>query len=253
MREKVKMCGLYEVINSFTGTRYVGSSSDIISRFHGHRSALRLGKHKNGRLQNAWNKYGKEAFVFEVICLTSESDKIPVEQRLLDGAFGSGEDLYNISPVADGGLTGRKHTEESKQKISEKATGRKLSEEHKRKIAEGGRGRKHSEETKAKMSASNKGVIRSPETLKRMSEAQMGKKRSQESIEKRKATMTGRPPNRSNLGKKASSETRLKLSLAHKGRPHSPEHVANQAASLRRVHAIKRFLASERSAIACLI
>lgn len=253
VKVKVKICGLYEIINSFTGIRYVGSSSNILHRFHTHRSALKLGKHENAYLQNAWNKYGEEAFVFEIICETTEDNKRVSEQRLLDGAMVSGEKLYNISPIADGGMTGRRHTEESKRKMSEKAKGRKLSEERCRQIAETSRGRKHSEETKAKISAGNKGVLRSVETLRRMSEAQMGKKRSKQAILKWKVTMAGREPTRSNLGKKASLETRLKMSASHRGRPHTPEHVAKVTASACRTRAIKRFLASEQSSITCLI
>jgi hypothetical protein len=66
---------------------------------------------------------------------------------------------------------GRKHTEESKAKISAgnkgKLKGRKLTEEHKAKIS--WKGRKHSLETRLKMSVSAKGKTFSDETRAKMS------------------------------------------------------------------------------------
>ena len=59
-------------------------------------------------------------------------------------------------------MYGRKHTEESKKKISEKRKG---------KYSGGFTGHHHSEETKRKLSAMFKGKIVSEETRKRMSEA----------------------------------------------------------------------------------
>jgi hypothetical protein len=53
---------------------------------------------------------------------------------------------------------GKKHSEETKQKIREKAIGRKLSEEVKEKIGKAGKGRKHSEIAKKKIGLANKGM-----------------------------------------------------------------------------------------------
>lgn len=77
-----------------------------------------------------------------------------------------------------------KHTEESKEKLRQFRTGMKLSEEHKRKIGEAGKGNKrclgykHTQETKDKVSKSLKGNKRwssnpnvSEEERKRRSEA----------------------------------------------------------------------------------
>ena len=51
---------------------------------------------------------------------------------------------------------GRKHTEETKRKMSENNIGKKLSEETKRKIGESNTGQKRSEEAKKKMSEARK-------------------------------------------------------------------------------------------------
>lgn len=63
-------------------------------------------------------------------------------------------------------MWGRKHSEETKKIMSEKAIGRKLSEETRRKISEVQTGKKlkpHSEETKRKISIANTGKIRTKE------------------------------------------------------------------------------------------
>jgi hypothetical protein len=51
---------------------------------------------------------------------------------------------------------GKKHSEETKKKISESHKGKILSEEHKRKLSESHKGKKFSEETKQKMSEATK-------------------------------------------------------------------------------------------------
>lgn len=98
---------------------------------------------------------------------------------------------------------GKRHTEETKQKISEKHKGRIFSSEHRRRIGEakkdasfykdpeykekqrlGRLGKKHSIETRMKMSLSQTadkhpmyGKLHSDETKKKMSESRTGKKR----------------------------------------------------------------------------
>ena len=72
---------------------------------------------------------------------------------------------------------GRKHTNKSKQKISNTKTGIKLSKEHKNKISKsliGNKrtlGYKHSKETKKRMSESSKGVIFTKEHREKISKA----------------------------------------------------------------------------------
>lgn len=43
---------------------YIGSSQDVYSRKSSHLSKLKLKKHPNKYMQNVYNKYGKENFVF---------------------------------------------------------------------------------------------------------------------------------------------------------------------------------------------
>jgi len=67
------MCGIYTITNKIDNKIYVGYSINCFKRFSEHKSLLVNNKHKNDHLQNAWNKYGKENFVFEIL---EECDKV---------------------------------------------------------------------------------------------------------------------------------------------------------------------------------
>lgn len=63
----MKKCGIYSITQISTGKRYIGSSVNIKRRWYSHKSALRRNIADNIHLQNAWNKYGSEDFIFEII------------------------------------------------------------------------------------------------------------------------------------------------------------------------------------------
>lgn len=118
-------CGVYQIRNTVNGKRYVGSASSaggIQARFKAHRNALKRGDHKNEHLLRAWRKYGAEAFVFEPLLICASEDCLMYEQFALDtGLF-----EYNICPTAENVL-GRRHSEETKAKISAAHRGKKFS------------------------------------------------------------------------------------------------------------------------------
>ena len=148
--------GIYRIINSSNGKCYVGSSIDINRRRLEHFSALSHNRHVNNHLQNAYNKYGKDSFIFEVIENLEITDNIKEdllerEQFWIDNL----KPEYNILLVAGSNL-GYHHTEETKQKISNSTKGVKKSESHAKHIREGQKGRVLSEEHKAKLSQAAK-------------------------------------------------------------------------------------------------
>ena len=59
--------GIYAIVNTVNGKRYVGSAKRFRTRWNAHRAALNKGLHHSRHLQSAWNKYGAEAFVFTII------------------------------------------------------------------------------------------------------------------------------------------------------------------------------------------
>lgn len=60
-------CGIYVIRNILNNNIYIGSSIMLTKRYKEHRLKLNTKKHNNKILQRAWNKYGEDNFIFEVI------------------------------------------------------------------------------------------------------------------------------------------------------------------------------------------
>mgnify|MGYP000355475291 CR=1 FL=1 len=63
----MKNCGIYLIRNRISEKFYVGSSIDIDRRWTRHIDDLNKNKHHSVKLQNSWNKYGKDNFDFFII------------------------------------------------------------------------------------------------------------------------------------------------------------------------------------------
>ena len=59
--------GVYKITNLKNGNFYIGSSVNVYNRFHSHSNKLLYNNHSSKYLQNAYNKYGKDSFFFEVL------------------------------------------------------------------------------------------------------------------------------------------------------------------------------------------
>lgn len=228
-------CVIYRIVNGVNGKLYVGSAVNFDKRRKSHLKMLRLGTHHSVKLQNAWNKYGADAFVFEIIAIVDKKESlIPAEQFYIDlyDSFNVG---YNCAPKA-GSQLGMIHSEETLKKLSMVNKGRKFSDEHRLKISQSNKGRNFSEETRKKMSLAKKN--RSAEDnlrcMETMRSANIGRKHSKELTERAANNLRGKPrPEyvREKLKKAwierrkrgTSEETRKKISLAGMGRKHSEE------------------------------
>lgn len=94
--------GVYKITNIINNKVYVGSSVNIIKRKSAHRCMLRDGTHSNEHLQSAYNKYGKDSFVFEVIEYSTKDNLINREQYWIDELMACNRLFgYNKSPVAE--------------------------------------------------------------------------------------------------------------------------------------------------------
>ncbi len=148
--------GVYTITNNANGKCYVGSSINLDNRRKQHFSKLLNNKHVNSHLQNAYNKYGKDSFTFEIVEMIEIDDDI--KNKLLDREQFWIDLLnpeYNILPVA-GSTLRYHHTEETKRKISKSTKGMQKSEEHAKHIRESQKGKKLSEEHKKKLSQAAK-------------------------------------------------------------------------------------------------
>jgi len=121
------MSGIYQIYNSITNKRYIGSSINVTRRLKEHLRNLSKNRHHNIHLQNAYNKY-KDFLEFRFLEECSPEECLLFEQYYLDyyksylREFG-----YNIDPEAK--CAGKHPTEETKEKIRNKALGRKQTSE----------------------------------------------------------------------------------------------------------------------------
>lgn len=159
--------GIYKIINVVNNKFYVGSAVNLSRRRARHFSELRNNRHKNGRLQNAWLKYGEQAFVFVIVEeLPDGADLLAAENVWLKEHVGK-DYCYNLGVDATapalgmfGELSptwGRKHTEEAKAKIAAASASRVQTDEEKAKRRKSMQGHHVSASTKAKISATLSG------------------------------------------------------------------------------------------------
>lgn len=158
---ELKRTGVYGIYCLANNRVYIGSSSakrGLIYRLRCHLADLKVGKHHSILLQRAWDKYGKQNFVFKVVEFVEPSQCVEREQYWLDYYDTSNPKKgFNISPTAKSQL-GVKRRQESIEKHRMKMIGRKITEEHKKRLSEFNKGRVMSSESKRKMSESHKGV-----------------------------------------------------------------------------------------------
>lgn len=128
------MACVYQIRNLVNGKLYVGSTvRHTYVRKYEHFGSLRKNKHRNAHLQNAFNKYGEEFFLFEII----EKYKFPIDySKDLMIEYVIGRELYYtqlLNPeynirVDIEGRVGYHHSKETRIKISEALNARPPSE-----------------------------------------------------------------------------------------------------------------------------
>lgn len=67
--------GVYEIVNSKNGKKYVGQSENISKRWKEHKKELNCGKHHSCTLQEDWNIYRQESFSCRLISIEHDKDK----------------------------------------------------------------------------------------------------------------------------------------------------------------------------------
>lgn len=150
---------IYSILNKENGRIYVGLTIDVKRRFKEHLAELRGNRHHNTHLQNAWNKYGEEAFEFNIL-ETCDNDMLGENEKWWINYFDSTNKLKGYNQItggdtnhgSDNPMYGRHHSVESRRKMSESKKGTHTGEDNHF------YGKKHSIESRKKMSASRTGV-----------------------------------------------------------------------------------------------
>lgn len=200
--------GIYKIICTANKKIYIGSSINLRDRRNAHFSELRRNKHGNRHLQNAWNKYGEQAFTFEVVEFVLPMSLTSREQHWLNLLSPFGKKGFNLAPEAGSSL-GVKRLPCAPETIE--------------KIRQGNLGKNVSPETREKLRGNTYalGHKRSLETREKMRQAKLGNKYSL--------------GNKHNLGRKQTPKHIEHNRRANFGREFTTEHRAKlrQAAALR--------------------
>lgn len=127
--------GIYAILNIITEKYYIGSAVDFKYRWQLHKARLNNRDHHNQYLQNAFNKYGKENFIFVVIEYVEDKNILLEREQFwikelncCDKNIG-----YNARLIPNSNL-GIKISEETRKRMSASQKGRVFSEEHKKNI-----------------------------------------------------------------------------------------------------------------------
>jgi group I intron endonuclease len=165
------MKGIYKITNLINGKVYIGQSERLTEREREHFYRLGRGEHNNEHLQKAFNKYGKDKFIFEIIEETDDLDNRELYWLNEYGGLNS-DKIYNLkdpltkkwsdyvrvkkskSIIGENNPNfGKKWTDEQKEKASkskkgktlEQRIGKEKAELAKQKMSESQKGRKHPE------------------------------------------------------------------------------------------------------------
>lgn len=65
--ERPKPAGVFQIKNKINGKVLLGSSLNLNGALNGHRFTLKINSHRNKALQEDWNQYGEENFMFEIL------------------------------------------------------------------------------------------------------------------------------------------------------------------------------------------
>ena len=187
---------IYQIVNTLNDKIYIGSTcNELRIRFKQHRARANQEKSQHMEFYSVL-KNNKDSFKIILIEYYPCNSKLELEKReyeimQIKIQELTREKIYNISLSKQGqghSSFGRKHTEETKQKLSELNKG----ENHPQ------FGKPLSDETKLKLSQARKGVPKSEQHKQKMSERMQGE-------------------NHPQFGKPVSDETKLKITLSTRG------------------------------------
>lgn len=169
---------LYRISNTINNKIYIGQCTYPVQRWYLHRKSSAEPKQV---IHHAIKKHGTHNFIFDVIACCKTQDDTNDTEKLLIKQYGCiVPNGYNVAPGGkvisgkDHWMYGKKHTAESKQKMSEATKGKPKSDEHKQKCGLAFRGHHHTDESKAKIASGNTGQKRSEETKQQLSKQKMG-------------------------------------------------------------------------------
>lgn len=204
-KELAGVSGVYQITCTANGKTYYGQTTDMRRRWNEHVAALRCHKHHNPVLQEDYDMYGEDAFLFEIVAVLEDANaRDEMEKKLIDAM----PDLSTSYNIFSGGRDRVSRDPTFGERIATKTRGRERSEEFKRRAAESATAQWQNDEYRAKMVESAKKQWEDPEYRALMLRANLGKRWTEEqrlrASEKHKGAVL-------------SEETKHKMSLKRRG------------------------------------
>jgi hypothetical protein len=213
---------VYKITNLLNNKIYIGKDKTNNPNYFGSGLLIR----------NAIKKYGKENFTKDILEFCSSEEQLNEKERYwIDYYKSYNRDIgYNLTLGGDGGdtFTNSLKQEQTKEKLRQNSTGKKHSEESRLKISKAREGKGNgmfgkvpwnkgselSDQTKEKIGQKNKGKLlgipKSEHVKKCVSDAQKGKSKSNDHKQKISDAL---------IGRKLKTETIKKMSESKKGIP----------------------------------
>jgi group I intron endonuclease len=154
--------GIYSIRNTINNKVYIGSSKNIHLRMLHHRYELESNCHHCDYFQKSFNKYGINNFKIEILEKIDlnifNEDYLYEREKYYINLYNSADSRFGYNMTTGGkGRAGIPMSKKIKKALKE---GKKpVSEITRKRISDAGKGRKHTAETKEKMSKSRKGVF----------------------------------------------------------------------------------------------
>lgn len=104
---------IYAIVNQVTKDMYVGSAVNLTRRWSAHKSKLTNGKHHCEHLQNAFRKYGPDAFCWEIVEFVDDAEKLIEKEQFWIDFF---RPIYNKRKIANSCL-GLKRSEQARENM----------------------------------------------------------------------------------------------------------------------------------------
>lgn len=117
--------GIYRIKNIINNKVYIGSTIEFKKRWRDHKWYLNQNIHQNSHLQCSWNKYGISSFEFLILLECKKEELLINERKYILEYNAFNRDLgYNVNDPEFGFLN-RKHSDETKAKLSKQMLGNK--------------------------------------------------------------------------------------------------------------------------------
>jgi len=227
----MKTVGIYSITNLKNDKVYIGSTKNFERRYYYHLNDLKNNKHFNIHLQRAYNIDGEKFFIYNLVEECEDVELIKKEEYYIEKFNSCDEKFgYNINSKADRPPSwfGKKHSDETKEKMSISQKDKFISDYVKQRASETHKGKKISDENKLFLKNLNSGE-KNPMYGKTPYEIWI--KKYGEKIADEKLASWKNNIRESNTGRITSDETREKISKSNKGKILSKESIEKIRAS----------------------